>query len=714
MRWVERLHIKRWMVITIIVVFVLGLGGFLFRGKLLSATKENAKDAASAAVKTATVERGDIQATIDATGTIKPLNVVAVNSKASGKILKLAVDAGDYVEEGAVIARIETTYVQSDVEQAEADLRASKARLDQAETNIKLQKEQSGIQIAQAEESLQEARRRLEQLTEQNRIEKQANERQVADAENNLKMAELRLKLQTSEGVRTESIKRAESSVNQAKASRDLAEKEYERKKALFEKKFISKADLDAAETQLKSAEAQYQSAVEQVEIVRKPSSETELALAQAELEKAKFVQKAALEQVEAQKYRDMELDLQRNRVKQAEESLKLANANKAQITLKEKDLESAKAQLQRSEVQLKLANDRLKDTVITAPISGTILEKRVEEGQVITSSLSSVVSSQGTTLVTMADLSKVYVITTVDETDIGQVKVGQPVTIKVEAYPDQPFEGVVLKIAPQGQVVQNVTTFEVTTELTNTGSRQRGRGPGSQGGRQWGEGAPPMSGGGQGEGNRGGFRPGGGESATPEQRERWMAMRRQREGGNSTDASPRAATAETAQPKPQVTQESAKKSSEGGDPWDAFLDSFSDAGQKPVQQPVEEKPTPFLKPGMNASVEIALANKQGVLLIPNEAILSFGSRKMVRPIGPDGAPGRPQPIVAGVSGFDKTEVVSGVEEGQVVAVGGFQPGAGGDNQQWRRMMQNPASTMRRMQGGGPGGQRGGSGGGRR
>ncbi len=712
MRWVERLHIKKWMVITIIVVFVLGLGGFLFRGKLLSATKENAKDAANA-VKTATVERGDIQVTIDATGTIKPLNVVAVNSKASGKILKLAVDAGDYVEEGAVIARIETTYVQSDVEQAEADLRASKARLDQAETNIKLQKEQSGIQIAQAEESLQEARRRLEQLTEQNRIEKQANARQVADAENNLKMAELRLKLQTSEGVRTESIKRAKSSMNQAKASRDLADKEYERKKALFEKKFISKADLDAAETQLTSAEAQYQSAVEQVEIVKQPSSETELALAQAELEKARFVQKAALEQVEAQKYRDMELDLQQNRVKQAEESLKLANANKAQITLREKDLESAKAQTQRSEVQLKLAQDRFADTVITAPISGTILEKRVEEGQVITSSLSSV-ASQGTTLVTMADLSKVYVITTVDETDIGQVKVGQSVTIKVEAYPDQPFEGVVLKIAPQGQVVQNVTTFEVTTELTNTGSRQRGRGPGSQGARQWGDGASPMSGGGQGEGNRGGFRAGGGESATPEQRERRMATRRQREGGNSTDAPSRAAATETPQPKPQDTQESAKKSSEGGDPWDAFLDGFSDAGQKPVQQPVEEKPTPFLKPGMNASVEIALANKQGVLLVPNEAILSMGSRKMVRPIGADGVPGRPQPIVAGVSGFDKTEVVSGVEEGQVVAVGGFQPGAGGDNAQWRRMMQNPASTMRRMQGGGPGGQRGGSGGGRR
>ena len=67
-----------------------------------------------------------------------------------------------------------------------------------------------------------------------------------------------------------------------------------------------------------------------------------------------------------------------------------------------------------------------------------------------------------------MADLDTVYVVTEVDETDIGKIQIGQPVTINVEAYPDMPFQGEVLKIAPQGQVIQNVTTFEVTSELKN------------------------------------------------------------------------------------------------------------------------------------------------------------------------------------------------------------------------------------------------------
>ena len=87
-------------------------------------------------IKTAIVERGDIAVTIDATGTIKPLNIVKVSSKASGKILELRVDAGDYVEKDEIIAVIETTYVQISLEQAEADLRSAQARLQQAEIDL--------------------------------------------------------------------------------------------------------------------------------------------------------------------------------------------------------------------------------------------------------------------------------------------------------------------------------------------------------------------------------------------------------------------------------------------------------------------------------------------------------------------------------------------------------------------------------------------------
>ena len=689
---------KKWIIIIVIAVVILVSGGLLLRGQFAKATKEDASS--SPEIRTATVERGNIEVTIDATGTIEPLNIVEVSSKASGKILEITVEEGDYVEQDDVIARIETTYVAADLEQAKADFNASQARLDQSKINIELQKEQTEIQIQQAREKLAESKKQLEQLREQIGIEKITNQRQLSDAENSHEMAKLRYKLLTSDTVREEDKKRAEASVTQAKANFELAEKEYKRKQQLFDKEYISKSDLDAAGTQRDSAKAQHESALQQLELVKQPASEAELKLSEAEIQRAAFAVDAAREQIQKEKYRDMEIEIQQLRVTQAEDALKLALANQKQIDLKEKDLESSRAQLMRSESALKLAQESYQDTVIRAPISGTILEKRVEEGQVIVSSFSSgggrggAASSEGQVLATMADLEKVYVATEVDETDIGKVKVGQSVTITVEAYPDQPLQGEVLRIAPQGQVVQNVTTFKVITEITNTRPRGRGR---------WGR-----DGGFPSRGDGGGFRQGGGEGSgefTPEQRERFRQMRRQRQE--------EVATAENT----ETSNESAAETEpiEAPDPWMAMADNFfggqgeQGAGDwEREESPQEDTDTPFLKPGMNATVEIAATNKRNILVLPNEAVLSFGNRKMVRVIGADGQPGRPQPIEAGVSSFDTTEIISGLDEGQVVAVGGFERRGGGDMERFRRMMGNPASTMRRMQrnaGGGRGGR---------
>ena len=255
---------------------------------------------------------------------------------------------------------------------------------------------------------------------------------------------------------------------------------------------------------------------MEQAKLVKQPASSEELQLSEAEIKRAAYAVDAAKEQIQKEKYRDMEIEIQQLRVTQAEDALELALANQKQINLKEKDLESSNAQLMRSASALQLAKESYDDTVIRAPISGTILGKMVEEGQVIVSSFGGggrggSVSSEGQVLATMADLEKVYVATEVDETDIGKVKVGQSVTITVEAYPDQPLQGRVLRIAPQGQVVQNVTTFKVITEITNTRPRGRGR---------WGRGGEFSD-----RGDGGGFRRSGGEGSgefTPEQRERF------------------------------------------------------------------------------------------------------------------------------------------------------------------------------------------------
>ena len=679
----------KWKIVAIVGAVLLVVAAVAV-GRIVFTNSNGTNSAEATQVKTATVERGDIAVTIDATGTIKPLNIVKVSSKASGKILELKVDAGDYVEKDEIIAVIETTYVQISLEQAEADLRSAEARLEQAKIDINLQKEQSAIQIRQGQESLAEARQRLVQLKEQIRLEKIANARGVLDAENSLKIAEIRYKLLTSDEVRDENKQRAKASLEQEKANLELVTAEHERNKKLYEKELISQAALESSQAQLKSAQARHRSAEENLKLVEKPATEAELELGQADVRKAKFNLEVAEERVEAEATRDMDIELQKQRIVQAEESLKLTLANQKQIERRERDLETARSSVKRSETQLELRQIEYDDTIIKAPISGTILEKLVEEGQVITSRLSSIASEEGQTLVTMADLDTVYVVTEVDETDIGKVEIGQPVTITVEAYPDTPFQGEVLKIAPLGQAIQNVTTFEVTSELKNVKATQSPQGFG-RGGR------------GQGGGFRGDM-----ANMTDEQRARFRAMRQQRQAENESAAqtptpAPDTTSAQSSEETSIEKTEEADEEDDWGGLFGGFFEETPDVEAPTPPEPAETENAkiPFLKPGMNATVQISAVNKIDILTLPPEAVLDMRGRKMVRILGEDGQPGRPQPIVTGVSSFDKIEVISGLAEGDIVAIGGFAPGGGGGrSENWRRMMQNPASTMRRMTGG--------------
>ena len=125
----------------------------------------------------------------------------------------------------------------------------------------------------------------------------------------------------------------------------------------------------------------------------------------------------------------------------------------------------NAKAALVKAETNLELAVDRLNDVAVGAPIAGTVVEKTVEEGQIITSAKE---MTGGTILLRMADLNEVQVRTLVDETDIGVIEAGLKATIKVEAYPNREFTGDVLQVEPQAVVEQNVTLFAVLTRIQN------------------------------------------------------------------------------------------------------------------------------------------------------------------------------------------------------------------------------------------------------
>ncbi len=176
-----------------------------------------------------------------------------------------------------------------------------------------------------------------------------------------------------------------------------------------------------------------------------------------------------------------------RANLEQAEASLQVAEAQlanaRAQLAradtlfksqaITETEYESAKlayaqanAQLVNARTNVQSAKDAMEDTQVRAPLKGTMIQKNVELGTVISSPTRDV--GGGTVLFKMANLDTVQVEALVDETDVGKVQAGMPVTITVDAYPNRPFDGRVLKIEPQAQVQQNVTMFPVLVNILN------------------------------------------------------------------------------------------------------------------------------------------------------------------------------------------------------------------------------------------------------
>ena len=167
------------------------------------------------------------------------------------------------------------------------------------------------------------------------------------------------------------------------------------------------------------------------------------------------------------------DLDASKVRLENAKSQFERGKELHANASISDKDFEDiqesfaqAKSTLVRTEVSYENAKIALDDTIVRSPVQGTVISRPVEVGQVISSPTSAV--GGGTILMTMADLSKVRVRALVDEIDVGKVSIGQVVSIKVAAYRDKEFFGVVSKIEPQAKIEQNVTTFPVLIDIDN------------------------------------------------------------------------------------------------------------------------------------------------------------------------------------------------------------------------------------------------------
>lgn len=197
-------------------------------------------------------------------------------------------------------------------------------------------------------------------------------------------------------GSRQQEIEQAKANVRYADAEISKAGKDHERAEVLFKNGAISAQSFDAAKKAYDSAASQYQKAVETLSLVKEGPRK---------------------EQITAAQYR----------VRQAESGLKIIE-------------------------------ERLKETVITAPVSGVILMKNVEAGETI---------SPGIAVCTIGDLENPWIKVYVKEDRLGLVKLGQKAEIRVDSYPEKVYEGTVTYISSQAEFTpKNVQTQEERVKL--------------------------------------------------------------------------------------------------------------------------------------------------------------------------------------------------------------------------------------------------------
>jgi HlyD family secretion protein len=136
-------------------------------------------------------------------------------------------------------------------------------------------------------------------------------------------------------------------------------------------------------------------------------------------------------------------------------------------LTVSRAEIAKAEAQVSQARASLENVQEDLKNSTIMSPIDGLVLSRDVNVGDAVSSIL--VLGSQATPIMTLGDVSEVYVQGKVDEADIGKVYLNQPARIVVESFKDKKFTGKVTKISPLGKEKDNVTTFEVRVSIANS-----------------------------------------------------------------------------------------------------------------------------------------------------------------------------------------------------------------------------------------------------
>lgn len=316
-------------------------------------------------------------------GTIEAI-VSDLAFQVTGRVRKIYVDEGQWVEKGLLMADIDDSEYQARYDQALANLAGSEETFKQARIIYELNRKILPTEVKRSEASVKALKAQLKETEIGYRPEETAQAKLIMDS--------------------------AEAVMKESRSEKDR----YDR---LFERKIVAKQDKD-------KIDLRYETSVKDYERTK-----------EAYLLSRSGFRKETIEAARARFYEGLAV-------------LQQAKNNLSKIESAKQDVEVAKAIIKANKASVSLARTQLSHTHLIAPFSGIILSRNVEPGEVVTT---------GREVLSVSDISRVDLKIFVDETEIGHLKPGRKVKVKIDTFPDKDYFGWVAYISPEAEFTPKI-----------------------------------------------------------------------------------------------------------------------------------------------------------------------------------------------------------------------------------------------------------------
>ncbi|MHB8621550.1 MAG: efflux RND transporter periplasmic adaptor subunit, partial [Chloroflexota bacterium] len=502
-------------VIVSLAIIAAAAGTYAYRSAGTSATP---------VYQTVKVQKGNIVDAVTATGPIAASQAVPLNFKSSGKVASIDVHVGDRVTAGQVLAKLDTSDLGAQLNQAKANLsnvQAAYNKLVQGATPTALAAARASVgsantQLADAQTSLgaAQAAAAKDVAAAQQTV---ANDQQaVSDANKNLAAVQAQVNASTAgDKVAVQNAQQALADAQRAQQSLPavLAQQIQIAKDKLFADQTADdaavargqmtasqrqaaldgdQAAIDQANAQAVQQASQAQTATNQAQGGLNTANATlqndlakfqgTLVSAQTQVNAAQANLKSAQAALASTRAKDSQsVQSAQAQINAAAASLQTAQAsyNQTAAPPTQADIAAARAQVAAQQAALQLAQNNMDAATLTAPSDGTVTAINGAVGQWLSggatngSAASSASGASATSsssassdFIDLTNLSGLQVTAQVNEADMAKVKIGDPANFTVDAYPGQTFTGKVAIIQPLGQNIQNVVSYPVTVGI--------------------------------------------------------------------------------------------------------------------------------------------------------------------------------------------------------------------------------------------------------